>query len=72
MFGFEIMYLGVLAANHFVQSSSQGRSNLMPQFKWTGELRPYRVGPRRHIPEAIPGPDWQFSGLPIEEQRSKD
>mmetsp|Transcript_17957 Transcript_17957/g.50260 ORF Transcript_17957/g.50260 Transcript_17957/m.50260 type:complete len:372 (-) Transcript_17957:191-1306(-) len=47
------------------------RSNDMPSFNWTGELRPYRIGPKREVPEHIPRLDYVFDGIPYLERASK-
>ena len=43
------------------------RSSQMPTFKWTGELRPALVSPRRRVPSVgwlTPPPDYARSGWP--------
>lgn len=50
--------------------TSQGRSDAMPTFSWTGSLRPDLVGPRRSVPASIPKPDWAVGGIPREEMDS--
>lgn len=49
----------------------KARSQTMPDFAWTGTLRPDKIGPKRPIPEHIPKPDWYFDGYPAEEQASR-
>ncbi|KAI7837907.1 hypothetical protein COHA_008288 [Chlorella ohadii] len=49
---------------HYCTRRGQGRSLNMPDFKWTGDLRPARIGPMRPIPEHIPKPDYYLTGLP--------
>jgi len=42
-----------------------------PRFRYTGELRPWYVTPMRYIPSSIPGPDWQFTGRPQQENANR-
>lgn len=34
---------------HYCTRRGQGRALNMPDFKWTGDLRPARIGPMRHV-----------------------
>lgn len=34
---------------HYCTRRGQGRALNMPDFKWTGNLRPYRIGPMRPV-----------------------
>jgi methionyl aminopeptidase len=34
---------------HYCTRRGQGRSLNIPEFKWTGDLRPARIGPMRHV-----------------------
>lgn len=43
----------------------------MPDFEWTGPLRPFRIAPPRTIPDHIPKPDYFFDGYPAQEQSSR-
>ncbi|NKB39677.1 MAG: type I methionyl aminopeptidase [Ilumatobacter sp.] len=41
-----------------------------PKFKWTGSLRPARVGPERDLPDSIPKTDYYDRGIPMSEIQS--
>jgi len=56
---------------HYCTRRGQSRALNMPEFKWTGSLRPHRIGPLRPIPEDIPKPDYYEDGIPRSEIRSK-
>lgn len=56
---------------HYCTRRGQGRALNMPDFKWTGTLRPHRIGPYRVIPEEIPRPEYYLSGQAINEMKSK-
>ncbi|EFN52273.1 hypothetical protein CHLNCDRAFT_54612 [Chlorella variabilis] len=56
---------------HYCTRRGQGRSLNMPDFKWTGELRPARIGPMRQIPDHIPKPDYYLGGYPTAEMESR-
>ena len=45
----------------------------MPDFEWTGPLRPHRISPARVITDDIKKPDYYFNsdGYPTEEMNSK-
>lgn len=45
----------------------------MPDFKWTGPLRPHCISPARPIPNKVKKPDYYFhpEGYPTEEMNSK-
>ena len=45
----------------------------MPDFNWTGALRPHRISPARPIPEMLRKPDYYYNadGYPTEEMSSK-
>ncbi|GAX77795.1 hypothetical protein CEUSTIGMA_g5238.t1 [Chlamydomonas eustigma] len=47
------------------------RSETMPNFDWTGPLRPCRIGPTRQIPDSILKPDYYKDGIPMSEQSSR-
>ena len=34
---------------HYCTRRGEGRALMMPEFKWTGTLRPYRIGPYRPV-----------------------
>lgn len=56
---------------HYCTRRGQGRSLNMPEFKWTGSLRPARIGPMREIPDHIPTPDYfTNNGIPTSELSS--
>jgi methionyl aminopeptidase len=55
---------------HYVTRRGVGRAFARPEFEYTGALRPHRVGPTRAVPEAVPKPDWYFTGAADEEARS--
>eukprot|EP00892_Ulva_mutabilis_P010010 jgi/Ulvmu1/7381/UM036_0041.1 len=54
----------------FVLDSGKSRCPDMPQWAWTGSLRPAKVMPARQVPQGIPLPDWASTGVPMEEMRS--
>jgi methionyl aminopeptidase len=56
---------------HYCTRRGQGRSLNMPDFKWTGDLRPARIGPMRPIPDHIPKPDYYLTGYPAKEMESR-
>jgi len=43
----------------------------MPDFRWTGSLRPDKVTPYRPVDEAIPRPDYWVTGYPVSEMESR-
>lgn len=49
----------------------RGRSAVMPPFAWTGDLRPYKIGPPRQVPDTIPRPDYAADGVPRSEVESR-
>jgi methionyl aminopeptidase len=49
----------------------RARAAAMPAFEWTGELRPYKIGPPRAVPASIPRPDYAADGVPHSEVESK-
>ncbi|GLC77074.1 hypothetical protein PLESTF_001880600 [Pleodorina starrii] len=49
----------------------KARSDAMPDFDWTGPLRPHRISPRREVPDTIPKPDYFKDGFPYKEQESR-
>jgi len=56
---------------HYCTHRGVGRSLVMPEFKWTGNLRPWRISPMRPIPEHIPKPDYYLTGFPKAEVESR-
>ncbi|KAL4434793.1 hypothetical protein ABPG77_005320 [Micractinium sp. CCAP 211/92] len=56
---------------HYCTRRGAGRSLNMPDFKWTGDLRPARIGPMRPIPDHIPKPDYYATGYPASEMESR-
>ncbi|CAI0560486.1 unnamed protein product [Linum tenue] len=48
----------------------QGRTSKLPQFDWTGALRPYPISPKRAIPAHVEQPDWALDGTPKIEPNS--
>ncbi|KAI3432398.1 hypothetical protein D9Q98_003954 [Chlorella vulgaris] len=56
---------------HYCTRHGQGRSLNMPDFKWTGDLRPARIAPMRPIPSHIPKPDYYLTGVPVAEEESR-
>jgi len=56
---------------HYCTRRGQGRALNMPDYKWTGTLRPFRIGPYRAIPEDIPRPEYYLTGQAISEMRSR-
>eukprot|EP00271_Cylindrocystis_brebissonii_P004673 TRINITY_DN16488_c0_g1_i1.p1 TRINITY_DN16488_c0_g1~~TRINITY_DN16488_c0_g1_i1.p1 ORF type:complete len:427 (-),score=35.84 TRINITY_DN16488_c0_g1_i1:927-2207(-) len=54
----------------FVTRKGQTRSNVCPNFEWTGPLRPFPVSPRRPVPLHIARPEWAATGSPVEEASS--
>ncbi|KAF5838034.1 peptidase M24, structural domain-containing protein [Dunaliella salina] len=55
----------------YVVKKGKERSQIMPQFEWTGPLRPDKVSPARKIPSHIPKPDYYKTGFPVMEIESK-
>ncbi|KAK9868002.1 hypothetical protein WJX84_011144 [Apatococcus fuscideae] len=55
----------------YVTNRGQGRTQTMPSFPWTGELRPDLVGPRRLVPASIPLPEYAETSIPKGEQESR-
>lgn len=49
----------------------KARSDTMPSFDWTGDLRPARIGPTRSVPPGIPRPDYAKDGVPRSELNAK-
>ncbi|KFM24263.1 Methionine aminopeptidase 1A [Auxenochlorella protothecoides] len=47
---------------HYATRRGAGRSLTMPDFNWTGPLRPWRISPMRSIPDSIPKPEWYSTG----------
>lgn len=45
--------------------------SMPPNFRWTGALRPDKVGPMRSVPQSIPRPDWAEHGRALHEENSK-
>jgi hypothetical protein len=45
----------------------------MPDYSWTGQLRPYPISPHREVPASIPRPDYadHSTGYPAGEVESK-
>lgn len=56
---------------HFCIRRGAGRALYPPSFRWTGSLRPERIGPYRQIPDHISKPDYYLTGIPEAEIRSK-
>eukprot|EP00270_Netrium_digitus_P005624 TRINITY_DN1751_c0_g2_i2.p1 TRINITY_DN1751_c0_g2~~TRINITY_DN1751_c0_g2_i2.p1 ORF type:complete len:455 (+),score=91.44 TRINITY_DN1751_c0_g2_i2:403-1767(+) len=48
----------------FVIRKGQGRADALPNFDWTGSLRPFPISPRLLVPEGIERPDWATIGMP--------
>ncbi|XP_047337647.1 methionine aminopeptidase 1A-like [Impatiens glandulifera] len=48
----------------------QGRSPKVPQFNWTGTLRPHPISKTRVVPAHIDRPDWALDGIPKIEPNS--
>ena len=55
---------------HYVTNRGAGRNIGRPKFKWTGSLRPARVGPERDLPDSIPKTDYYERGIPMSEIQS--
>ncbi|PNW82456.1 hypothetical protein CHLRE_06g279750v5 [Chlamydomonas reinhardtii] len=55
----------------FCTKRGKARADAMPDFEWTGPLRPYRISPMREIPAHIPKPDYHKDGYPYKEQESR-
>jgi len=55
---------------HYVAKRGAARNVGRPSFKWTGSLRPHRVGPDRVLPDDIPKTDYYTTGIPTSEIRS--
>ena len=47
------------------------RSEKMPNFAWTGSLRPFKTTPKRSYPSGLTPPDYATSGWPDEEFNSR-
>ena len=56
---------------HYCIRRGESRALYRPEFKWTGSLRPYRIGPSREIPDSIPKTDYYRDGIPRSEIRSR-
>lgn len=48
----------------------QARTSKLPNFDWTGPLRPYPISSRRVVPASIEKPDWFVDGIPKIEPNS--
>jgi len=48
-----------------------GRVKSMPNWSWTGTLRPYPIGKMRTVPAGVECPDWAKTGYPLEESQSR-
>ncbi|PKI70406.1 hypothetical protein CRG98_009181, partial [Punica granatum] len=48
----------------------QARTPKLPQFDWTGSLRPYPISPNSIVPAHIDKPDWALDGIPKIEPNS--
>ena len=48
----------------YATQRGKARSNKMPPWNWTGDLRPYPIGPTRTVPDHIPRPDYGEAPLP--------
>ena len=51
----------------YVMDRGESRANKRPGFSYTGTLRPYRVSPRRQLPEGTVLPDYASHGQPYAE-----
>ncbi|GLI61587.1 hypothetical protein VaNZ11_004004 [Volvox africanus] len=49
----------------------KARSDVLPDFDWTGPLRPHRISPQREVPDHIPKPDYFKDGFPYKENESR-
>ncbi|XP_071931398.1 methionine aminopeptidase 1A isoform X2 [Coffea arabica] len=48
----------------------QARTLKMPNFDWTGTLRPYPISKKREVPAHVEQPDWASDGIPKVEPNS--
>jgi hypothetical protein len=55
----------------YCTQKGRGRSKALPDFSWTGDLRPDKIGPKRSVPAGIPKPDYAKTGNPDSELRSR-
>ncbi|KAI8475143.1 MAG: methionine aminopeptidase [Monoraphidium minutum] len=55
----------------FCTKRGRGRAAAMPLFDWTGDLRPFKIGPPRKVPDSIPRPDYAVTGIPTSEVESR-
>ncbi|GBF95512.1 methionine aminopeptidase 1A [Raphidocelis subcapitata] len=55
----------------FCTRRGRSRAATMPAFNWTGDLRPFKIGPPRQVPEHIARPDYAADGTPYSEQESR-
>lgn len=49
----------------------KARSDVMPEFNWTGPLQPYRISPRRPVPAHITKTDYAQTAYPASEAKSR-
>ena len=54
----------------YVLDHGLDRTDRRPAFKYTGALRPYRVGPDRPVPASVPKPDYYETGEPEAERNA--
>jgi len=64
----KLTHRAIKEKNAYLEKVKQFRP---PRFSYTGELRPWYVTPMRSIPTRIPGPDWQYSGVPQQEAANR-
>mmetsp|Transcript_9873 Transcript_9873/g.29842 ORF Transcript_9873/g.29842 Transcript_9873/m.29842 type:complete len:386 (-) Transcript_9873:1247-2404(-) len=56
----------------YCMKRGKSRAAVMPEYAWTGQLRPAPIAPMRPIPDSIPKPDYYYKdGYPAEEQASR-
>ncbi|CAG9462337.1 unnamed protein product [Pedinophyceae sp. YPF-701] len=55
----------------YCTNKGAGRAKVCPDFKWTGALRPHKIGPTREVPSEIVRPDYAEGGVPYSEIESK-
>ncbi|MEW5297135.1 MAG: hypothetical protein WDW38_005957 [Sanguina aurantia] len=68
------IHTGTLVASDawlYVTKRGAARSGVMPDFAWTGALRPHPVSSRRAVPSHIVHPDYAVTGVPISEEESR-
>lgn len=61
------------AADAWLYCTKRGkaRSAKLPDFAWTGPLRPDKISPTRKVPDTIPRPEYAATGYPEQEIISK-